>query len=241
MKTSVGASQSTRRASSAELAMLGVIWLVIAAVIAAGMVGTPIVATLAACASYGSGIAVAALLVVLAVLVPFSLAVAGTARIREALYLALEAKPALPLRPVMAGAAVGASTGRLSLPDGRAMPEVAIGRFGAAVFRHIPGDAAVRRFGDHFEFQVDGQWIPFDEPSRRAGRDAAALQSVSGLAGSEFVAKVYAAVVTTAGDENERPGCAILRPDQILPFLAGLPLRGLGELHADDSLSALVA
>ena len=55
------------------------------------------------------------------------------------------------------------------------------------------------------------------------------------------MAKVYAAVVTTAGDADEKPGCAILRPDQILPFLAGLPLRGMGELRADDSLSVLVA
>jgi len=241
MNPSVGTSHSTRRTSPSELAILGVIWLIIATVIAAGMVGTPIVTTLAASAAHGSGIAVAALLVVLAALVPSSLAVAGTARLRQAVNLAREAKPAMPLRPVMAGATAEALPRRLSLPDGRTVPEVAIGRFGAAVFRQIPGDAAVRRFGDHFEFQVDGQWIPFDEPSRRAGRDTAALQVVAGPAESEFVAKVYAAVVTTAGDENERPGCAILRPDQILPFLAGLPMRGLGELKSDDSLSALVA
>jgi hypothetical protein len=238
MKGSVGTTVGiSRRTSSAELAILGATWLSIAATMAAGMVATPIVSTFAASAAHASGLGVAALLVILSAVVPSSLAVAGTARLHEAIELALEPKLMLPLRPVLANVAGEQASRRKA--NGRATPEVAIGRFGAAVFREIPGDAAVRRFGDHFEFQVDGQWIPFDEPSRGAG--GTTLQIVPGAAESDFVAKVYAAVVTTPGDENEKPGCAILRPDQILPFLAGLPIRGLGELRTGDSLSSLVA
>jgi hypothetical protein len=237
MKGSVGSSvYPAARASSVELAILGGIWLLMAVLISAGLAAAPIVATLDAIGSYAFGPWAGAMMVVLSVAIPVSLAVAGVARIREAVTLALEVEPSTALRPLTARAAE--QTAGPKMADGHAIPEVAIGRFGAAVFRQIPGDAAVRRFGDRFEFQVDGQWIPFDEPSRR---DGSPLQVVSAPAESEFVAKVYAAVVTTAGDATEKPGCAILRPDQILPFLAGLPLRGMAELQADDSLSALVA
>jgi hypothetical protein len=230
--------ESAHRASPAELAILGATWLAIAVTMAAGIVATPLVTTLAASTARSSGLAVAALFLVLAIAVPVALAVAGGARVHQAVRLAHEPKPALPLRQLPNSD--GETSNERSRPaGGRAAPEVAIGRFGAAVFRQIPGDAAVRRFGDHFEFQVDGQWIPFDEPARH--RDATGLQVVPEPAESAFVAQVYAAVVTTPGDENERPGCAILRPDQILPFLAGLPVHGLGELKADESLSALVA
>jgi hypothetical protein len=239
MKGSVGTTVSASpRTSATELAILGAIWLALSIAIATGEFATPIVTTLAASTAHSSGLIAAAVLVCLLATVPSSLLVAGSARLCEAAELALEPKPVLPLRPVVVGASSGFAQ-RQRQAGGRGAPEVAIGRFGAAVFRQIPGDAAVRRVGDHFEFQVDGQWIPFDEPNRGGGDTA--LQVVRQPAESEFVAKVYTAVVTTPGDENEKPGCAILRPDQILPYLAGLPLRGLGELKADDSLSALVA
>ena len=168
MRISNGTTCPARRANSTELAILGVIWLAIAAVFAVELVAAPIAATLAAVAAHSFGVGAAGLMIVLTMAVPACFAVAGAARIRQAVSLALEAQPVLPLRSVMAEDGGGQSSRPLSLADGRAVPEVAIGRFGAAVFRQIPGDAAVRRFGNHFEFQVDGQWIPFDEPTRRA-------------------------------------------------------------------------
>jgi hypothetical protein len=237
MKGSLGAVHPVRQTSAAELAILGAIWLLIAAGFLVSMLAAPIAATLVAIAGHSLGIVGAALMIAMIATLHISLAVAGCARISEAASLAAEARQTVEVAPVVTEAEPRAPS-RSAGADGHAAPEVAIGRFGAAVFRQIPGDAAVRRFGDHFEFQVDGQWIPFDTPGWRAG-DPAALQLAPEPAESEFVAKVYAAVVTTSGDEVARPGCAILRPDQILPFLAGLPLRGVGEL--DDSLSELVA
>jgi hypothetical protein len=237
MKGSIGTVHPVRGSSPAELAILGAIWLLIAAAFSVAMLAPPIAATLVVIAGHSLGIVGAALMIAMTATLPISLAVAGCARISEAAALAVEAGQTVEAQPVVAEAATQAPP-RSVRADGHAVPEVAIGRFGAAVFGQIPGDAAVRRFGDHFEFQVDGQWIPFDTPGWRAG-DPAALQLAPEPAESEFVAKVYAAVVTTSGDEVARPGCAILRPDQILPFLAGLPLRGMGEL--DDSLSELVA
>jgi hypothetical protein len=237
MKGNLGAMCPVRRTSAAELAILGAIWLLLAAAFSVSLLAAPIPSTLVAIAGHSLGVVGAALMIAMIATLPISLAVAGCARLSEAVSLAVEAGHTVEIQPVAAEAesqALPRSVGA----DGHAGPEVAIGRFGAAVFRQIPGDAAVRRFGDHFEFQVDGQWIPFDMPGWRAG-DPAALQLAPEPAESEFVAKVYAAVVTTSGDEAARPGCAILRPDQILPFLAGLPLRGVGEL--DESLSELVA
>jgi hypothetical protein len=237
MKGSLGTVYPVRRTSAAELAILGAIWLLVAAGFLVFMLAAPIAATLVAIADHSLGIVGAALMIAMTVTLPISLATVGCARLSEAVSLAVEARHTVEIQPVLAEAEAEAPP-RSARADGYAVPEVAIGRFGAAVFRQIPGDAAVRRFGDHFEFQVDGQWIPFDTPGWRTG-DPAALQIAPEPAESEFVAKVYAAVVTTSGDEVDRPGCAILRPDQILPFLAGLPLRGVGEL--DDSLSELVA
>ncbi len=216
-----------------ELLILGATWIVVAISWAALLVVTPLLAILL---DPDRGLLIQVLLLQLAPLVPASFAVAGMVRLRDAFRLFAEPEPVRPLVARTLPLPV-----RPKLGDGRPAPEIAVGRFGAAFFRQLPSDVSVRRYGDRFEFHIDGEWVPFDEPVRQDGHELRALRVVPGDEDGEFVAKVYAAIVTTAGSADEKPGCAILRPDQILPFLAGMPLASMELRRARDPVSALIA
>jgi hypothetical protein len=55
----------------------------------------------------------------------------------------------------------------LAIPNGHVVPQVAVGRFGAVVCRQAPGGDSVGRFGDRWEVDVEGEWMPLEIPSRR--------------------------------------------------------------------------
>ncbi|MGD0019195.1 MAG: hypothetical protein ABSD62_08060 [Candidatus Limnocylindrales bacterium] len=107
---------------------------------------------------------------------------------------------------------------------GQRGPQVAVGRFGAVVFRQAPGaDGWVGRFGEHWEVDVEGQWMRLELPIRRARLGWGADGVGRRWDDRELVANVYAAVVTAPHEVDRAPWAAVLKPDQILPYLAGLP------------------
>ena len=110
-----------------------------------------------------------------------------------------------------------------ALPDGRAVPQVAVGRFGAAVVRQAPGYSAIRSFGDKGEVDVYGEWMPLELPMRKVRLDSGADGARLSSGDREFVVNVYAAVVTAPHEVDRAPWASILAPEQILPYLAALP------------------
>ncbi len=112
---------------------------------------------------------------------------------------------------------------RLSLPDGRGVPELVVGPFGAAVIRELPPTAATRVRGGQWELRTSQRWIALENPLDRAARDAERVRRWLGHDDVDFVVKVYAAVVGSAPDVARSAGCAVLTPDQLGPWLAALP------------------
>jgi hypothetical protein len=109
--------------------------------------------------------------------------------------------------------------------DGRSVPPVAVGRFGAVVCRRRPGsEGSIGRVGDRWEVDVDGEWMPLELPIGKAPAVATATCPPRGPAHRrDFTFDVYAAVVTAPHEVGRAPWAAVLEPDRILRYLAGLP------------------
>ncbi len=118
---------------------------------------------------------------------------------------------------------------RVRLPDGRLIPELVIGPFGVAVVSELPPPQAVRRQDSHWEIRFEGgRWVPIQNPLDRAVRDTDHVRRWLVDDDRDFLVKVYTAAVTTGLDVERTPACAVLRPDQLPEWLAGLPpQRGL--------------
>lgn len=112
--------------------------------------------------------------------------------------------------------------GPVGLPDGRVIPEIALGRFGAVVFRELPNDLPVRHLGLHWEAQVHKEWLIFENPLQRACRDAEALRRYLDCGERDFVVSVHAVFVSAETALERVPGCTVLPPEQIGPFLSTL-------------------
>lgn len=113
---------------------------------------------------------------------------------------------------------------RLRLPDGRIVPELVIGPFGAAVIEELPPPAATRHRAGVWEIRATGgKWIPFENPLDRAARDAERVRHWLAHDDQDFLVKVYAAVVATDTTLPRTPGCAVITKDQISAWLGSLP------------------
>lgn len=117
----------------------------------------------------------------------------------------------------------------LRLPDGRPIPELVLGPFGAAVIAELPRSELIRRRGQSWELRGPrGAWLPMESPLERAARDADRVRRWFGDDERDFIVKVYAAVVTTDGTLARTPTCAVIRPDQVGAWLRSLaPQRSL--------------
>lgn len=216
-------ASTSHRANPVELTILGAGWLSIAATLAYVALATPIVTRLVLSGRISSsGSAVFALAVAMIATIPLSLATAGIARLLDAFRIALEPRSSV-LRRVAGGLGYDTPFAPLAIPNGCVVPQVAVGRFGAVVCRRAPGVGSVGRFGDRWEVDVEGEWMPLELPSRKTRLGSAADGTHLGSDDRNFVVNVYAAVVTAPHEVDRAPWASVLRPDQILPYLAGLP------------------
>jgi len=111
----------------------------------------------------------------------------------------------------------------ITLPDGRGVPDVLVGPFGAAVIRELPPARATRIRNGNWEARGSRGWIPLDNPLERATRDAERVRRWLAHDDADFVVKTYAAVVSPAPMVERTTTCAVLMPDQLGSWIAALP------------------
>lgn len=132
--------------------------------------------------------------------------------------------PAVRLRRAIGDDHVVATS--IRLPDGnRVVPELVVGPFGAAVIVELPpAGAVVSRGARTWEVRVgNGRIRTIENPLERAAGDANRVQSWLTPEDSDYVLKVYAAVVGTDSGVDRTPSCAALTPTQVVEWLATLP------------------
>lgn len=113
---------------------------------------------------------------------------------------------------------------RLRLPDGRVVPELVVGPFGAAVIEELPPPTATRHKGGAWEVRMaNGKWSPMENPLERAARDAERVRRWFAHDDQDFLVKTYAAVLAPDTTLPRTPGCAVITRDQIAAWLASLP------------------
>jgi hypothetical protein len=112
---------------------------------------------------------------------------------------------------------------RLRLPDGRVIPDLVLGPFGAAVIEQAPPAAAIRRHGEAWEVRTNRGWMPMESPLDRASRDAERVRSWFTHDDRDFLVKVYAAVIDPDKTLQRSASCAVISPDEVQPWIASLP------------------
>ena len=112
----------------------------------------------------------------------------------------------------------------LDVGDGRAVPLVLVGGFGAAVVRELPAPGTTRRQGAYWEAHTPDGWIRIDNPLDRAARDAERVRRWFSQDDRDFVVRVYAAVVAPDATVPRTPTCAVITTGQLPAWLASLPV-----------------
>lgn len=112
---------------------------------------------------------------------------------------------------------------RVRLPDGRPVPELVLGPFGAAVLVELPPAAATRHRQGAWEVRTPRGWTTLENPLERATRDAERVRRWFASDDRDFLVKVYAAVVGSDPQVTRTASCAVIAPDQIAAWLASLP------------------
>lgn len=107
--------------------------------------------------------------------------------------------------------------------DGRPIPELVIGPFGAAVIHELPAASRVRHGPAGWETRTAGGWEPIDDPLDAAMRDAERVRRWLAGADLEFVVRVYAALVVSDRVLQRSPTCAVIAAGQIPSWVASLP------------------
>lgn len=125
----------------------------------------------------------------------------------------------------------------LTLPDGRAVSDLVLGAFGAAVLRQLPPAPVTRIRDGRWELKAKRGWIALENPLDRASRDAERVRRWLGHDDADFVVKVYAAVVGTGWRLARTADCAVLTPDEVAAWITALPpQRSLTEGRRDQVL-----
>jgi hypothetical protein len=107
--------------------------------------------------------------------------------------------------------------------EGRAIPELAIGAFGAAVLHLLPAGRQYRQVGTAWEYRTRDGWMPMENPLEAANRDAERVRRWFTIADLDFVVRVYAAVIVSDGSIPRSVTCAVVMPDQLPGWIAALP------------------
>lgn len=111
----------------------------------------------------------------------------------------------------------------LTLPDGRAVSDIVLGPFGAAVLRQLPPAPVTRIRDGRWELKARRGWITLENPLERASRDAERVRRWLGHDDADFVVKVYAAVVGTGWTIPRTSDCAVLTPEEVAAWVSALP------------------
>jgi hypothetical protein len=163
-----------------------------------------------------------------ALIAPSAFVIAGAARI-AAVYERVQAARPPQTHAGRRAASLGdeyVAAARVRLPDGRIVPELVLGPFGAAVIEELPSPTMTRYRGDAWEIRTShNKWIPLENPLERAARDAERVRRWFEQDDNDFVVKVYAAVVAPDTTLPRTPTCAVITDDQIPAWLASLPVQ----------------
>lgn len=111
----------------------------------------------------------------------------------------------------------------VTLPDGRGASNLVLGRFGVAVVRELPPTRVTRIREGSWELRTTRGWISIENPLERATRDAERVRRWMAGDDSDFIVKVYAAVVGPDPQMARTAACAVLSPDQLAAWVSGLP------------------
>jgi hypothetical protein len=109
------------------------------------------------------------------------------------------------------------------LGDGPAIPELAIGAFGAVVVHTLPASNRIRRGAYGWEARTSEGWRPSGDPFDAATRDADRVRRWLGSADIDFVVRVHAALLVSDAGILRSPTCAALTVEQLPAWLASLP------------------
>jgi hypothetical protein len=132
--------------------------------------------------------------------------------------------PAVRLRRAIGDDHVVATAVRI--PEGnRVVPELVVGPFGAAVIGELPPAGAVLSRGARtWEVRVGNGYIrTIENPLERATGDAERVRQWLAPEDSDYVLKVYSAVVGTDPEVTRTPSCAYIAPNQVAEWLSSLP------------------
>ena len=113
------------------------------------------------------------------------------------------------------------------VPDGKPVPELVLGPFGAAVIEELPpAGAVVSRGVRTWEVRVGNGYIrTIENPLERAEHDAERVRGWLSPEDADYVLKVYAAVVGSDRRVERTPSCAVIAPNQVGEWLATLPVQ----------------
>ncbi|MFL5779230.1 MAG: hypothetical protein ACJ761_09835 [Chloroflexota bacterium] len=118
--------------------------------------------------------------------------------------------------------------------DGRPIPELVVGPFGAAVIRELPPPDVTRHSATTWELRTRAGWIPLENPLDRAARDAERVRRWFEQGDDDFIVKVYAAVLTKDITPARTPACAVVPAEQVSAWLGSLPVqRSLTQARRD--------
>ena len=109
--------------------------------------------------------------------------------------------------------------------DGRPIPKLVVGQFGAAVIRDLPDASVARHQGPYWEAMSDQGWVRIESPLDRAARDAERVRRWFAHDERDYVVRVYAAVVTRDPALPRTPTCAVISESQLEPWLRSLPVQ----------------
>ena len=191
------------------------------------MLGTPFLSAFTPTGRPDPGqAALGALAWAVALIAPAAVLVVGAARMATVVDTFLSSRPrrtpASRLAEELGADHVVAA--RVRLPDGRVIPELVIGPFGAAVVEELPPPRVTRRRGTSWEVRGPrGQWLPFENPLDRATRDAERVRRWAAHEDHDFVLKVYPAVVSSDPTVERTASCAVIAANQIPAWLRSLP------------------
>jgi len=128
----------------------------------------------------------------------------------------------------------------VDIGDGRPIPKLVVGRFGAAVIRDLPPASATRQQGPYWEARTDQGWIRIESPLDRASRDAERVRRWFAGEDRDYVVRVYAAVIAPEANVVRTPTCAVITAFQLESWLRSLPVqRSLGEARRNQLIAML--
>ena len=107
--------------------------------------------------------------------------------------------------------------------EGRAIPELAIGPFGAAVIHALPASRQVRCVGASWESRTRAGWLPMDNPLELAMRDAERVRRWFSIADLDFVVRDHAALVVTDQSFPRSATCAVVTLEELPAWISALP------------------